>query len=157
MAPHRSQCRWEISLPLADGFHSRRVGGAQEVFDARGFFAFADRTGGTAERVERAEESAVDFVRVRDRAGAAPSGGAQGVESAVVADAGVGIGVDETALMVGLIGEFGPGQGGGRQRCGDVDGFLTGVDALLRIHIRVVLRQVGRLRSELARVQVADV
>ena len=104
-------CRW---------LQQRSGSTAEEFLNARGFFAFADRTSSTAERIEGAEKSAVDFVRLRDRAGAAPSGGAQGVESAVVTDAGVGIGVDEATLLVGFIGEFSPGQGGGRQRCGDV-------------------------------------
>src|SRR5699024_11579357 len=49
------------------------------------------------------------------------------------------------------------GQRRGRKCRGHVDGLLTSVDALLGLHVRVVIGQVGRLRPELARVEVADV
>src|SRR5699024_9275222 len=91
-------------LPAADGLDGARVGRGEELLDAGGFLALADRPGGPAERIEGAEESAVDLVGVRDRPGPAPSGRTQGVEAAVVADPRVGIGVDEAALLVGFIG-----------------------------------------------------
>src|SRR5699024_5659468 len=144
-------------LPAADSLDGARVGRTQEVFDARGLFALADRTGGTAEGVERAKETAVDLMRVRDRAGSAPAGGAQGVEPTVVADTSVGIGIDEATLLVRFIGEFRPRQGGSGQCGGDVDGLFTGIDALAGLDIRVVVGQVSRLRAELCRIEVSDV
>src|SRR5699024_1161949 len=115
------------SLPLADRFAGGGVGRGEELLDAGGSLSLADGSGGAAECVEGAEESAVDLVGVRDRPGPAPSGSPQGVEAAMVADAGVGIGIDEAALLVGFIGEFGPGQRRRRKCRGHVDGLLTGV------------------------------
>ena len=65
-----------------------------------------DRRGGAPQRLEGPQEAAVGLVAPADIARAPPTGAAEGVETAVVADPGVGVGLD---VIAGQLRQPGPG------------------------------------------------
>src|SRR5690625_1614938 len=75
----------------------------------------------------------------------------------MVADPGVGVGIDRAALVERLVREFGPREARRREDACDVEGLLTGVEARLRLDVRVVVGEEGGLRAQLRRVEIADV
>src|SRR5690242_19220173 len=64
----------------------------QELVATVPFVVLADAPGGLGERGQRAQEAAVGLVLPRHRAVALPAVAAQRVETAVVADARIGVG-----------------------------------------------------------------
>ena len=83
-----------------------------------GLVRLADRAGGLAERMQRAQEPAVGLVRPRHRALALPAGAAQRVEPTVVAGARVGVGLDRPTVGERRLGQRGPGRARRRVRGG---------------------------------------
>src|SRR3712207_8877133 len=74
-----------------------RVAVAQQLGAALLLVGLADRLRGSGQRGEAAEEATVGLVRPRHRAVALPAVATQRVQAAVVAGAGVGVGLDGVA------------------------------------------------------------
>ena len=79
---------------------------AQEQVAALLFVGLPDGACRQLERVQGAQEAAVGLVAPADVARAAPAGGAQRVEAAVVAHPGEGVALDG---VLGQLGQVGPG------------------------------------------------
>src|SRR5699024_9242835 len=92
-----------------DLFGSRGVRIVQELGDAINFVSFTNGGSCSTERVECAQETAVWFMRPWDRTGTLPTGTAQGIETAVVANASISIGFQRAAVVPGIFGGHGPG------------------------------------------------
>ncbi len=93
------------SASAASGLESRKNCAQRSLLGG-----LPDLPGSARECGDRAQEAAVRLVRPRHRALTAPAGLAQLIERAVVAGAGVGVGLDREAGRERDLGEQGPGQ-----------------------------------------------
>ena len=118
-------CCYYGLLALDRGLGSR-IGGIEELLDPVHFLSLADRGCGTAQGVERAQETAVGLVLPRNRAGAAPAGAAERVQAAVVAHPGVRVGLHGASVCEGFVCQRGPDLGRGGEPGSQVHGLVTG-------------------------------
>jgi hypothetical protein len=111
---------------LAEGFDGGGVAVGEERRTTLRLGGLADQPGGLSECVQRAQESAVGFVRPGDVARALPAAAPQQIQSAVVAGARIGVRLHRRATCQRPFGEDGPGEGGRRKRRGHHDRVATG-------------------------------
>src|SRR5690554_2096261 len=154
-AMEAQRARWSSSLnwrllPCLDLRCCGGIGVLEEFGQALDLIRFADRVGGALECVQCPEHAAVRPVRPRDRTVALPAGSAQGVQAAVVSDAGEGIRLKGPAVLERIIGEERPREG--RFRVGHCDVGCVQFGCGYGLEDGGFFRQERRLRAEEVRV-----